>query len=379
MAMMPMMVRAARETPTPSQARLRMRPETCSWALRSSAQTGSDTLVNIENVIGGSGNDTLTGKALENNTLTGGAGNDTLDGRGGANAGGAGDTLVGGTGDDTYIVDITATITELANEGDRYGSHQPCLLHPVREPREPRLYRSLPTSRAQAAQLPTSLREATAPISLDGAAGNDTLIGELATIRSQVTREPTSSLAAAGADTINTGAVDDNLADLIRYLGANEFGDTVTNFDATGTAAQVDRVQFGGTLNAAYDDITDNDVLAWATGNGVNGGNTIANMDTTFEGLILSGLNGEGVTRANLGTAATVAAEFNAEFAITAAVGQDALLVINDTDANSFAVWQWVQGAAGGNEIDANELTLIGTYTANATVTQAMFDIIPGG
>ena len=85
------------------------------------------------------------------------------------------------------------------------------------------------------------------------------------------------------------------------------------------------------------------------------------------------------MTRATLGTAATVAAEFNAEFAITAAVGQDALLVINDTDANSFAVWQWVQGAAGGNEIDANELTLIGAYTANATVTQAMFDIISGG
>jgi hypothetical protein len=94
---------------------------------------------------------------------------------------------------------------------------------------------------------------------------------------------------------------------------------------------------------------------------------------------MLSGLNGEGVTRATLGNAATVATEFNAEFAITAQTGDDALLVINDTDANSFAVWQWVQGAGGVAEIDANELTLIGIFTANGTVTTAMFDIIPGG
>ena len=346
----------------------------------SSAQTGSDTLANIENVIGGSGNDTLTGKALENNTLTGGAGNDTLYGRGGANAGGAGDTLVGGTGDDTYIVDFTATITEVANEGAdtvRTSLTSYTLSANV----ENLVYTGTGVTRftgtgSTAANVITGGGGAD---TLDGAAGNDTLIGGAGNDTITGNTGADILIGGVGADTINTGAVDDNLADLIRYLGANEFGDTVTNFDATGTATQVDRVQFGGTLNAAYDDVTDNDVMAWATGNGVNGGNTIANMDTTFEGLILSGLNGEGVTRATLGTAATVAAEFNAEFAITAAVGQDALLVINDTDANSFAVWQWVQGAAGGNEIDANELTLIGTYTANATVTQATFDIIPGG
>jgi Ca2+-binding RTX toxin-like protein len=49
----------------------------------------------IENVIGGSGNDTITGNAVANN-LSGGPGNDTLNGAGGH------DTLVGGNGDDTY-------------------------------------------------------------------------------------------------------------------------------------------------------------------------------------------------------------------------------------------------------------------------------------
>ncbi len=61
--------------------------------------------VNVfENVIGGSGNDTLTGNELPN-TLTGGAGNDTL---------------VGGLADDTYILSANGgndTITEASGGG----------------------------------------------------------------------------------------------------------------------------------------------------------------------------------------------------------------------------------------------------------------------
>ena len=45
---------------------------------------------------------------------------------------------------------------------------------------------------------------------------------------------------------------------------------------------------------------------------------------------------------------------------------------INDTNANSFSVWQWIQ--AGGGETSAAELTLIGIFTANATVTAGNFD-----
>ncbi len=54
----------------------------------------SDTIRNIENIIGGNGNDTLTGDALANR-LDGGAGDDVLSGGGGA------DTLIGGLGADT--------------------------------------------------------------------------------------------------------------------------------------------------------------------------------------------------------------------------------------------------------------------------------------
>ena len=59
----------------------------------SSSQTGTDTLATIENVLGGSGADTITGSSAAN-VLNGGAGNDTILGMGGA------DTLLGGTGSD---------------------------------------------------------------------------------------------------------------------------------------------------------------------------------------------------------------------------------------------------------------------------------------
>src|SRR5690606_15796637 len=87
------------------------------------AETGSDTLVNIENATGGDGADTLTGKSGDN-ILTGRAGNDTIDGGAGNDTlygdyapivygpfgaeyvyetgqCGGGDILTGGAGDDT--------------------------------------------------------------------------------------------------------------------------------------------------------------------------------------------------------------------------------------------------------------------------------------
>ncbi|MEP2530005.1 M10 family metallopeptidase C-terminal domain-containing protein, partial [Shimia sp.] len=64
-----------------------------------------NTLISIENVLAGSGNDTITGSSVAND-IDGGSGNDTIFGDGGADTlrGGAGDdTLDGGAGDDTLI------------------------------------------------------------------------------------------------------------------------------------------------------------------------------------------------------------------------------------------------------------------------------------
>ncbi len=64
----------------------------CSFV--SSTQTGLDALTSIENVIGGSGNDAITGNGAANR-LDGRGGNDTI------NAGAGNDFIIGGTGNDT--------------------------------------------------------------------------------------------------------------------------------------------------------------------------------------------------------------------------------------------------------------------------------------
>jgi Ca2+-binding RTX toxin-like protein len=71
--------------------------------------------VTIENVIGGTGDDTLFGNSL-NNTVTGGAGNDRLIGAGGD------DLLIGGADNDIYVFVPTSAaeadqVTENPNEG----------------------------------------------------------------------------------------------------------------------------------------------------------------------------------------------------------------------------------------------------------------------
>ncbi len=175
-----------------------------------------------------------------------------------------------------------------------------------------------------------------------------------------------------GNDSVNTGAADDNVPDRVRWGAVAEFGDgdTVSNFDATGTVGQIDRVEFvSPALLALFDDGTalPDGVVSWVTGDGTNNNNVAVNLDGTTEALFLDGTNSEGVTNANLTSATAVAAEFNAEFALTATNGEATLLVINDTNGNSAALWRWVQ--AGGGEMAGGELTLIGIINANATVT----------
>jgi Ca2+-binding RTX toxin-like protein len=91
--------------------------------LAAGTASGFSTITSIENVTGGTGNDSLTGSAGAN-TLSGGAGTDTLNGglgtdtlNGGAGDdtlnGGAGtsnDVLSGGTGNDVFVVDASLAL-----------------------------------------------------------------------------------------------------------------------------------------------------------------------------------------------------------------------------------------------------------------------------
>lgn len=72
-------------------------------------------VTSFENVVGGSGNDSLTGNG-SGNSITGGGGHDTLNGAGGN------DSLIGGSGDDVYVFNTALTsesdtVTELPNSG----------------------------------------------------------------------------------------------------------------------------------------------------------------------------------------------------------------------------------------------------------------------
>ncbi len=79
-----------------------------------------DTLIEIENLLGGTGNDKLVGDN-NSNALTGGAGNDILIGNGGNDTldGGAGiDNIDGGAGDDLILVSGADAVTDILNGGD---------------------------------------------------------------------------------------------------------------------------------------------------------------------------------------------------------------------------------------------------------------------
>ncbi|MBT5777896.1 MAG: hypothetical protein HOI02_00645 [Rhodospirillaceae bacterium] len=88
---------------------------------------GTDTVSEIEQVIGGTGNDTLTGSDNDE-VLLGGDGNDILDGSGGSDSldGGAGNDEIdagilkfieGGLGDDTFNVSITDSAAIVTDAG----------------------------------------------------------------------------------------------------------------------------------------------------------------------------------------------------------------------------------------------------------------------
>ena len=316
------------------------------------------------------GNDILIGNG-GTDTLNGGEGNDVLDG------GVGNDTLNGGNGIDLiYLGDGTAGVTmTLVPRG---GRSPPLSLAPASAP--------IATATWKASLAPPSADSLTGSSSADvlnGGAGDDTLNGRAGNDTLTGGLGADLFLNDVGADTINTGAADDNVVDILRYSAMNQFGDTVTNFDLNdGANTTDDRVEFSGALGASLDDGTVDGNIQFASGDGIDSNNVAVNLNN-IEALFLDGNNSEGVSSANLNTtadAAAVAAEFSAEFAITATADETTLLVINDTDSTNSSIWLYTEatGAAGGaGEISAGELTFVSFVAGNAAIATGNLDLVP--
>ena len=323
---------------------------------------GLDTLVNIDNLTGSSLNDTLTGNGGAN-VLNGGLG---------------ADTMTGGAGNDTYVVDdVNDVVVEALAQGvDIITTTLTTYSLDVaaRQGVDDLTFTGAGNFNGTGNGIVNFMTGGAGNDTLSGLGGNDQLtgLGGADILNGGVGGDTLNG--GDGADSINTGAADDNVVDVIQFSAATNFGDTITNFDANGT---VDRIDFLGALNTAYDDGLANDNFLFAQGTAGAPTTTaiVGQADTEVEALLLV----SGVTTANLGSAAAVSAAFNAEFNLfttggvnPVANGEDALLVVDASDGNGFSVWQWIQ--AGGGETAAAELTLIATVAGNATVTTASFD-----
>ena len=200
-----------------------------------------DGATGIENVIGGSGNDTITGNALGNN-LNGGPGNDILKGEAGN------DSLVGGTGDDTYAFGTASameieTIVEAASAGTDtldFSLVTPNLLLSL----ESNVAQSVHTNRT------LTLNNATAFENVIGGTGHDVLIGNGLSNRLTGNNGRDILIGNLGADFLFGGNDDDILVSgSVNIAAMSTTAITFTEFYSTlrqswiGTLGYPDRVQ----------------------------------------------------------------------------------------------------------------------------------------
>ncbi|WP_176556229.1 family 16 glycosylhydrolase [Rubellimicrobium rubrum] len=197
---------------------------------------GLDTLVGIENALGGVGNDRLTGSAGAN-TLQGGAGADTLDGGLGV------DRMEGGTGDDTYLLSEAADlIVELAGAGT--DTVQSAIATTLGATLENLILTGASAIGGTGNTGANRLTGNNAANMLSGLAGADVLVGNGGNDR---------LIGGAGADTVSGGAGDD----VFRFATMSERGDVITDF--RNQAGNNDRFEFSaagfgmavGTLSAS--------------------------------------------------------------------------------------------------------------------------------
>jgi len=177
------------------------------------------TLVNIENVIGGSGDDQLAGDAADN-SLEGGAGRDILSGEGGN------DTLFGGDGDDRLVASAGNDLLNGGSGTDTYNAST------IASPVTVDLAAGTTTGAAIGSDTLTAIENAV------GGFGDDMLIGDSATNRLEGSDGNDTLSGQGGDDTLKGG---DGYDTFVASLGNDTIigGAKSDVFDASASVNQV--------------------------------------------------------------------------------------------------------------------------------------------
>lgn len=192
-----------------------------------------DKLISIEHVIGGSGNDKLTGNNLAH-TLEGNGGNDTL-------TGGSGDsTLYGGSGDDTIFASVGVNETYDGGSGGETNG-------------DTLTFANFAANTVVSVNLATSSGSVTGITNLTvsnfeqlvGGAGNDILIGN-ATTATKISGGAGNDRiqGGSGVDTFTGGAGNDTFV----FIDAAQGKDVFTDF-TSGDKLEISAAGFGGGLD----------------------------------------------------------------------------------------------------------------------------------
>ncbi len=219
----------------------------------SSAETGSDQILDFENLTGGGGQDLLRGDAQANilaggagaDTLVGIAGDDSLDGGSGNDRleGGSGaDTMAGGLGSDRYIVEsATARIIEVADAG--YDTVVTSVDFTLASNLERLVLGGTAGLRGTGNALDNAMTGNAGANWIDAGVGADTITGE------------------AGADTLDGGLGFDRItggsgADVFLFAASGHGRDRISDYTGAEDSLAVSAAGFGGGLVAGINLLT---------------------------------------------------------------------------------------------------------------------------